>query len=196
MVQRLPAEGADGELWPYLEVLDRVFQDRRVLEHEILDLEASANHIGLRAAAVVKAHEMYLQNLADVALSDGVLTTLESDDLHRVAQLLGLGPESVDRSILHAKDTSRTPVVTASSTLNAVCVVFTGDAVDHSRAELVARAEAAGMTVKSGVSRKVDMLVAVDSDTQSGKAQKARALGVPVIALPAFLAMTAHAASR
>lgn len=39
----------------------------------------------------------------------------------------------------------------------------------------------AGFVVKSGVSKKLDRLVAADPDSLSGKARKARDYGIPVV---------------
>jgi len=44
----------------------------------------------------------------------------------------------------------------------------------------------AGLTVKSGVSRKLNLLVLADPDSQSGKARKAAELSVRRIAEPVF----------
>jgi DNA polymerase-3 subunit epsilon len=38
-----------------------------------------------------------------------------------------------------------------------------------------------GFTVKSGVSKKLDVLVAADPDSLSGKAKKARDYGIPIV---------------
>lgn len=71
-------------------------------------------------------------------------------------------------------------------------VCFTGESVctllgvPLSRETQESLAAWAGLTVKAGVSRKLDLLVLADPDSQSGKARKAAELGVRRIAEPVF----------
>jgi len=51
------------------------------------------------------------------------------------------------------------------------------------------KAHEKGMILKKGVSKKLDMLVTADPESMSGKAKKARQLGVRVIAEPVFWRM-------
>lgn len=66
-------------------------------------------------------------------------------------------------------------------------VCFTGDARrmfeerELSRALAAELAEHAGLVVKSGVSKKLHVLVAADTDSLSGKAKKARDYSIPII---------------
>ncbi len=69
--------------------------------------------------------------------------------------------------------------------LSGKSVVFTGQRQGTlggrslSRTEVMKLAVDRGLTVKSGVSRKVDFVVVRDPHTRSGKAKKARELGIP-----------------
>ncbi|MGW7416058.1 TerD family protein [Streptomyces sp. NPDC054863] len=65
-------------------------------------------------------------------------------------------------------------------------VAVTGD-TDTERAELVARAVAAGLNVMGSVSRHTSVLVTNDSATGSAKARRALTEGVPVVDEPTFL---------
>ena len=69
---------------------------------------------------------------------------------------------------------------------DAVCITGT---TATPRDELEARAANAGLRVTSTVSRKTRLVVAADPDSESGKARRARELGIPLIAEPVFLAM-------
>lgn len=67
-------------------------------------------------------------------------------------------------------------------------VAVTGE-TSVSRAELVARAVAAGLNVMTGVSRHTSVLVTNDQTSRSAKARRARAESVPVIDESTFLRM-------
>jgi NAD-dependent DNA ligase len=75
----------------------------------------------------------------------------------------------------------------------AVC--FTGSLACHVDGELATRrmardsAEAAGMSVQSGVTKSLDYLVVADPETMSGKAKKARQYGTRIIAESVFWRM-------
>jgi DNA polymerase-3 subunit epsilon len=65
-------------------------------------------------------------------------------------------------------------------------VVFTG-AMSRSRADLEQAARDAGLRPVSSVSKQTAVLVCADPHSQSGKAAKARALGVRVISEAVFV---------
>ncbi|MFN5709696.1 MAG: BRCT domain-containing protein, partial [Planctomycetota bacterium] len=52
-----------------------------------------------------------------------------------------------------------------------------------------ALASEAGLIVTSGVSKKLDILVVADPNTQSGKAKKAREYGIRILSEPVFWQM-------
>jgi len=72
-------------------------------------------------------------------------------------------------------------------------ICFTGTAVDQDgnhleRSMLENMAAAAGLQPVNGVSRKsCDLLVAADAASSSGKAKKARDLGIPIMSVQEFL---------
>jgi DNA polymerase-3 subunit epsilon len=49
-----------------------------------------------------------------------------------------------------------------------------------------------GITVRGNVSRKTSLLVAIDPNTLSGKAMKARELGVPIMDAKTFWGIIGH----
>jgi DNA polymerase-3 subunit epsilon len=67
-------------------------------------------------------------------------------------------------------------------------VCFTGT-MEFERDDMQAIAAKAGLVVKSNVSGKLDVLVIADPSSQSGKARKARQLGVRLVSELAFLQM-------
>ncbi|WP_020518753.1 exonuclease domain-containing protein [Catelliglobosispora koreensis] len=192
LVERLPRT-SNQDTDAYLDVLDRALLDRYVSATEADALVAVANSLNLSKEDVLELHRDYLQALATVAMSDGVLTAAEVSDLEAVATLLGLHG-SVDQALRTAKHA--VALVAGASTRLAgtihLCagdiVVFTGDMGDP-REVWEARATRAGLRVGSGVTKKTRMLVAADPDTMSGKSQKAAKYGIPIVHPRAFTEM-------
>ena len=65
-------------------------------------------------------------------------------------------------------------------------VVLTGT-FRTSNDELTARVVAAGLTPEPTLTKRTKLLVAADVDTMSGKAEKARQYGIPIVGEPALL---------
>lgn len=66
-------------------------------------------------------------------------------------------------------------------------VVFTGEAPGMTRADLEYQARALRLRVTGAVSRNTTLVVAADPDSLSGKARKARSLGIPIVDYPTYL---------
>lgn len=68
-------------------------------------------------------------------------------------------------------------------------VVFTGEAPGVSRGELECQAQALELRVSNSVCRNTTLVVAADPDSLSGKARKARSLGVPIVDYQTYFRM-------
>jgi len=185
----------------YLGLLDLILEDRRVTGDEVLALAHHASEWGIDTVTAGQLHSAYLDELVRMARSDGVVTTTEQADLETVAELLGVGLES-HVGIVGKRAPEPRPdwleVLTLApsggprSALSGKSVCFTGESVCTVKGQLLSRDDQerlavwAGLTVKSGVSHLLDVLVLADPESQSGKARKAEELGVRRIAEPAF----------
>ncbi|CCH89510.1 Putative exonuclease, RNase T and DNA polymerase III [Modestobacter italicus] len=187
LVSALPEiTGAPATMAPYLAVLDQVLEDRLVSVSEADQLMTLAGELGCGPTHVSAAHRLYLDALATVALADDVVTDTERADLDRVAVLLGLTSGDVDIALTMVRSGARVSVPHRPSGLsNGDRIVFTGE-MSRSRSDLEEAARAAGLEPVASVSKKTNVLVCADPDSQSGKARKARALGVRVISEPVF----------
>ena len=146
---------------------------------------------------MLAAHTTYLQHVAAQALADGVLSPGERGDLQTVANLLGIGAPVLDslleqtRQQLECLGRGLTPV----EDIRGKRVCFTGELQAKVDGEPVTRAlaeqlaEKSGLVVASSVTKKLDLLVAADPNTQSGKARKAREYGIPIVAEGQFWRM-------
>lgn len=177
----MPVDGALS----YLELLDRVLEDRRVTEEEVDALAMIAEEWRLPAGGIRRLHASYLQGVWGLARADGVVTEAEHRDLEILTELLGVSVEDSETE-------PATPLAARREDLRGKAVCFTGESVCTiggallSRDDQEALAEEAGLVVKSGVSSKLDVLVLADPDSKSGKSRKADELGVRKIAEPVF----------
>ncbi|UCG17393.1 MAG: hypothetical protein JSV19_05045 [Phycisphaerales bacterium] len=202
LVAELPATGdSDADLDPYLALLDRVLEDRRVTRDEVAELQFVVAELGIPGHRVKHAHQLYMHDLMEVALEDNVITDSEQTDFEEVRTLLGISDAEYARLLDDAKQggtaggdvRGRHVMPRAPVTGRSVC--FTGTFVCRIDNEPATRAFAEevaaknGMVVKKTVTKKLHYLVTPDPDSMSGKARKAREYGVRIIAEPVFWRM-------
>jgi DNA polymerase-3 subunit epsilon len=208
LVARLPPSAPllcrAAESAQYLNLVDRVVEDRRVTATEAEELLAGASRSGLGQWEVELLHRHYVQGLVLSALEDGVLSLREEADLDAVSTLLNVDdwrslmqatlaplppPDPAGRvGSLSFPLTGEATSARFATLPEGTSVCFTGE-MRLLREEMEQIAQQCGLVVKSGVSRKVHMLVVGDPETQSGKARKARELGVRIVSDAAFLRM-------
>jgi DNA polymerase III subunit epsilon len=181
----------------YLTLLDRVLEDRTIDESEEDALVDAALNWQLSPSQLSAAHTQYLQNLAVAALADGVVTESERRDLHLVARLLGQDDSMLD-TVLESAAAQLATAHRASVSqedangLSGQRVCFTGELQSTIGGQPITRelaerlAAQAGLTVATGVTKKLDILVVADPNTQSGKAKKARSYGIRILSDPVF----------
>lgn len=185
LVHALP-HGQAGEADSYLGVLDRVLEDRLVTSAELAELTEVAAAWGLTQEGAQAAHRRYLADVAAAAWRDATVTDAERADLLEVARLLGVRPDEVVDIL---EDARRQPTgARPGGTPLAVGdrIVFTGE-MERDRDQLTKLAEGAGLRVTGAVSGKTALLVTSDPLSQSGKARRARELGVRVVTEQVFL---------
>jgi DNA polymerase III subunit epsilon len=188
IASKLPDLSGPDEHRTYFAYLDRALIDRHLSAHEARGLADLANELGIGRSAVHELHVRYFDSLAAAAWADGVLTDAELVDLALVADLLEI-PTS------HLAVAAEKPIETDALDGTAFtlrpgdAVVLTGQ-MTRERADLELELIAAGLVPAGNVSKKVALVVAADPDSLSGKARKARDLGIPVVgefALPDLL---------
>ncbi len=194
---RHDVEATEPNVLAYLALIDRVLEDRVIDTAEEAALVDAATSWKLSAEQIDAAHKQYLQNVAVQALSDGIVTNSEREDLHRVATLLGQDDSTLDELLADATSqfsaamSSSAPVKSETS-LAGQRVCFTGELSATIEGKPIKRsiasalAEQAGLIVSSGVNKKLDLLVVADPNTQSGKAKKAREYGIQILADAVF----------
>jgi DNA polymerase-3 subunit epsilon len=196
LVDRLPLEGMSADAhseaaMAYVDLLDRVLEDRRLTPDEVSALSQLASAWGLSSSAAAQIHRYYFSGLARLALADGILTDIEREDLRVTAGLLGVADELQD---LRTAASAPAVIVNRASELRGKTVCFTGESVCSingvplDRAHQQQLAAAAGLLPVESVTRRCDILVLADAASMSGKAKKADEYGVRKIAEFSFWA--------
>lgn len=189
LVARLPMvdDDPDSDAGPYLALLDEALEDRLITAHEAEELVLAADSLGLSRSEVARANTAYLTALAAAAWADGVVTDHERTDIEHVAVLLGLTRADAQRALDSARAGAerRTRSADRIAAAPGDRIVFTGE-MSRPRAELQQQAISAGLVPTGSISGKTSLLVIADPHSQSGKARKARDLGVRIISEQVF----------
>lgn len=188
----------DRNLDRYHSLLDRVLEDRIVTADEAAMLSSLARENGISQGQARDVHLKYAHDLVLVAIADGTITEKEEEDLRQVARILSIPDSKFQEILLEVKtgianDLSSSGCATSQmNNLEGLSVCFTGEFTCQINGKLPKRefAEAAaqkrGMVVRRGVTKDLDVLVAADPDSMSGKANKARHYGIRIVAEPVF----------
>ena len=195
LTERLPVVGKEPpEFDQYYHTLDRVLADRLLDAKEALTLIETAADLGISKVQLVQGHRNYFERLVDTALADGVISNAEASDLAVVGDILGI-PSQEQIQLIEAGRKRGKQSYSAnphSTDLKGQSVCFTGECKCALGGEKLSRDRAQqlavqrGLIVKNSVSKKLNILVVADPESMSGKATKARDLGIRIIAEPDF----------
>jgi DNA polymerase-3 subunit epsilon len=185
----------------YMTLIDRILEDRAIDQDEEDALVDAATSWMLSPAQLKAAHEHYLHKLVVCVLADGVVSDSERRDLHLVARLLGQDPVTLDKILKNAASQLKTAMATVPGSkaqggaIRGQRVCFTGELGATIGGELITRelaetlAGKAGLVVANNVTKKLDILVVADPNTQSSKAKRAREYGIRIVADSVFWQM-------
>jgi DNA polymerase III subunit epsilon len=189
LVARVTHPADDGAAAAYLDDLDRAMSDLHLDTAEAAELVVVARSLGLDDADTARLHRRWVDDLIALAADDGVVDGEEYDQLLRVAHLLG-----VDAARIHDRTINERSKCAPFTLAPGTRVCFTGVPVDEQGLEidrevLEEHAEVLGLRVENSFTKsRCELLVAADVATQSGKGNKARAWGIPIVAAADFLA--------
>jgi DNA polymerase III subunit epsilon len=167
----------------YLDLLDRVLADLRIDADEAAELESIARGAGLGDEARRRLHERYLERLVDEVVADSHISVDEYGELVRVAAALGL-----DQNVVHRRTRSGRSTATDMTLVAGMRLCITGDVEASSKEDLSNALRRAGFDVEDAVTKRTDLLIAADPSSQSGKAEKARRYGIPIVPTRAMTA--------
>lgn len=179
----------------YLNLLDQILEDRLITDEEFNEIENYANENNISSKELNSIHEEYYRRLVRFYLADKFLSEVELLDLEKVAGLLQIDKDS-SSTILNLEkaelNLGSNNSLSEESRYEGNTVCFTGQLSSSVKGQLIDREFAhslaieKGLIVKKGVSKKLDLLVVADPNSQSSKARKARDYGVKIIAEAVF----------
>jgi DNA polymerase-3 subunit epsilon len=185
---QMPAKPAKGQVSTatvsqYLNLLDAVMQDEFLDEEEVKALEELATLLKLDLNAMALLNSAHIHNLCRTAMSDQIVTEDERRHIRTVAELLQVTDWE---QILDGPQKPSEPTnVGEGSSLAGLRVCFTGT-MNLSREECHNQAKRHGLLVQDNVTKKLDILVVADQNSESSKARKAREYSVRIINEAAF----------
>lgn len=183
LVNRLPEVAGPDEHNAYLAMLDRALLDRQISVSEAEGLVTLSESLGISRDTAEELHIKYMIAMLAAAWADGVVTAEEEADLRIVGDLLDISQESITRGLVGpvSGQDAETGAAVQSLVLSAGDkVVLTGD-MSRDRGDIESDLRAAGFVPHPAITKAVKLLVAADPDSLSGKAEKARSYGIPVV---------------
>lgn len=172
----------DDEL-DYLGLVDRCLLDGQLSVHEADALVDLASDLGLTREHCERLHAEYFDRIAVLAWEDHVLDESEDHQLRSVSQLLAIPDDVVERAVAGTDLRHAVGVPTVRGGIDLVPsdrVCLTGE-MSRPREAWETMLRARGIEPWPSVTRKVRLVIAADPDSESGKAQKARDHGIPVV---------------
>lgn len=197
LIKRLPSNPTDSlPIQQYLNLLDEILADRVITEAEAEILMDFISEFSISQNQVIDVHNEYLRKLTRVYLLDNFLSDSEYKDLLKVSNLLCISQDKLDKTIEFekAKIAKQQVVIKTNEKPDYIgkSICFTGQLISKLEGNLIERSFAQqlamerGLIIKSGVSNNLDFLITADPNSLSGKAKKAKELGIKVIAEPVF----------
>lgn len=194
LVAQLPAEtggtASAGEP-EYLELLDRVLEDREITDEELTDLVQLGNSLGLSGDAIAQIHARYMNGIIRIALADGHLSDAEKAEIEHLSCLLGV-PIPAFEDVVREPPPLEQAAFSSDFDYTGKRICFTGASTctlagkTLNRDKAQALAQDLGMEVLKSVTKRLDILVVADPTSQSSKAKKARSYGTRIIAERSF----------
>lgn len=174
----------------YFAVLERVLEDRIVSSDEIEDLRKMASNWGLSTHQITDLNTKYFEAFAKVLKNNRCLSNSKHQELDQLATLLGIQDSSFvnDFSPLEGLNSDASKLFNKSnSDMVGKSVCFTGESECQINKKRLTKDFSKQLAISKGlipvdrVTKKLDILVVADPNTQSGKAKKAKEYGIRII---------------
>lgn len=189
-ITKLPDAAETAEDRGLLRLFDDIFSDGLMTLEEASLVDAYVEEVGMDAKKLAALKDQYFLDLVNVAWADGVLNAAEIAGIHYVGKLMGKSLAEIKSKIEYLKDEiSEEAPNFARFTIHLEegdHIVLTGE-MPLSRSHYEQIASENGLICWPSVTKKVKVVVAQDPNTLSGKAKRARLIGIPVVSLEDFL---------
>lgn len=191
-ISRIPDAATTPEERGLMRLFDDIFSDGLMSSEEADLINAYVKEVRITDQKLEEIKSQYFLELVNVAWSDGELNAAEKAGIRYVGNIFGISPVEVQSKIeyLHNQDeNSNTAPEFASFRIHldeGDFVVLTGE-MPLERSHYEGLLANHGILTWPSVTKKVKLVIAQDPNTQSGKANRARLLGVPVVSLEDLL---------
>ena len=173
LVESLPETGFGRASSEYVDALSRALSDGVVTDEEVQGLVEVAKYVGLGVSDLKEVHQQYFDEVFTLVWADGLLSDDEINLLREAGRVLGVSEIDVEQSIHNKSGQSKRPLVVGA------LVCLTGS-MTPDKSTIASLLATFGILTTDGVSKKTTAVIAADSDSMSGKANKARQYGIPI----------------
>jgi DNA polymerase-3 subunit epsilon len=185
VVSRLPEiEGNYAEIG-LLALFDDILSDGEITEAEAGIVEEYVQNSEISAQRFNELRDLYFWGFTQIAWADEVLNPAEVIGIRYVGKLMGKTSEVIDRALTeplgNPSDVARVESINFRFESGDI-VVLTGD-MPQPRSYYEQKLEARGIISWPSVTKKAKAVLAADIYSLSGKAKRARVLGIPVLPL-------------
>ena len=184
LVEALPvSRGTSLNKLLYSDYLKRAIADGLISDSEAKDLMEIAKDIGMSIADVSELHLEVFSGITKTAWSDGHLSDFEKALIDQIAKQLGVGEIELEL----AKSGKGYVSESAGKILNKGDLVVLTGSMQPPKEVVATQILAFGAEVSDSLTKKTNLLVAADPNTLSGKGQKARNWGIPIVSTTQLL---------
>lgn len=162
----------------YRYAVNLALDDGVISDIEKSELKTLRKSLGLSEKEATKQREILFERSVAAVKRDQHISKVERAMLERMGTSLEIDFDLPDDEVQ----------TTELKTGMAVCFTGSGQGM-RSKEEMNEIAESKGLTVKSGISSHVDVLIAADVASTSGKTRRARELNIPVMSATDFLSL-------
>ena len=202
MLDRIPSSNTPVSVMvdhsQYTSLLGSFLVDGRLSEHEKAMLVDAARTMRMDRETVRSVHDDYFDELAKATWDDGMVSYAELDHLRDMGKALEIDDAHVEATVSrisrrpsHGKHGRHASIVTVAANGTGINplrfrlrsgdhIVLTGQ-MRRQRTEWRSLLSSLDIVAWPSVTRKVRLLVAADTDSESTKARKARDYGIPIV---------------
>ena len=167
----------------YLDLLQEALEDEVLTEEERKELDELASSLGWCEQTQRAVEREYLHREVDQVLDDGVVTLDEKNYLDNLINEMSIKSEesAINRRTRDYEEATESPgtiILTEGDR-----ITLTGQHPTLTRTELGEELADRGLTTGGLAKKHTRLVLALDAQSESGKASKAREMGIPIIPL-------------
>lgn len=189
-ITRLPDPAGTIEERGLRRLFDDIFSDGLMTDEESVLVEEYVKTTGISESKLNEIKDQYFLDLVNIAWADGVLNAAEIAGIRYVGQLMGKSDSEIQSKIDYPTELSGEESPSFARFRihldEGDHVVLTGE-MPNPRSYYEKLLQENNLVCWPSVTKKVKIVIAQDQNSMSGKAKRARLLGIPVVSIEDFL---------